>query len=102
MAALTIVLLCLATWRTTRLVTRDTLPLVADPVARLQAFVLRHAGKRWAEGLDCPWCVSVWVGGALTLAAALTVGVPLPWLVWPVTSGVAGLLDCVEDRLGRP
>lgn len=98
----TILLLCVATYRLSRLVTKDTMPLIAAPVARLEAVIHKRLGVAWAEGLRCPWCVSVWLGGLLTLAAALTVGVPVPWLVWPVTSAAAGLLDCLEDRLAEP
>lgn len=99
---MTIVLLCVATYRLSRLVTKDTMPLVAGPIARIETAVRKRFGAAWAEGLRCPWCVSVWLGGALTLITAVTVGVGLPWLVWPVTSAAAGLLDCLEDRLAEP
>jgi hypothetical protein len=45
-----------------------------------------------AELVSCPWCVSGWIAGALTLAVALTVGVPAPLLVWPAVWGAAALL----------
>jgi hypothetical protein len=96
-----ILLLCFATYRVTRLITRDSMPLVAGPVGRLETWVHKRYGARWAEGLRCPWCVSVWIGGVLTAATAVTVGLPVPWLVWPVVSAAAGLLDCIEDRLAK-
>jgi len=98
---LTIVLLCVATYRLSRLITRDSMPLVAGPVAKLETAIRKRWGAAWSEGLSCPWCVSVYLGGLLTLVAALTVGVPAPWLVWPVCSAAAGLLDCLEDRLAK-
>ena len=74
-----LVVLILAAWRLTSLLSSE-----AGPFAILDR--LRHAaGVRYdsggipfglnelARGLVCPWCLSVWVGGIFGLA----------WLLWP-------------------
>lgn len=49
----------LAVARLTRLVTEDTLPpLETARAAAYRAVKARH-GEDWAEGILCPWCVSV-------------------------------------------
>lgn len=111
MSALVIlIILGLATHRVTRLVTRDQLPLIAVPRER---FTSRWAAYDEPEDMrgvavhpkgtnvfmrslaylwECDWCTSVWVGGILTLTAAQLASVPLPWLVWPAVSAIAGLI----------
>lgn len=112
------VLITLATHRVTRLITRDALPIIATP---REAFVQRWGGfsdaktpaekklslngkktnivmKSIAYLWECDWCMSVWVGGALTYAA-------WQWLsqfnnthpfammmVWLSASSIAGLI----------
>lgn len=109
-ALLTFIILALATHRVTRFVTRDQLPLVAIP---REAFVSRWAAYDEPEDMkgvgihakgtnvfmrslaylwECDWCTSVWVGGILTLTTAHVASVPLPWLVWPAVSAIAGLI----------
>jgi hypothetical protein len=89
---LLVVILCVATHRVTRLITRDAFPIIARP---REAF-----GDRWASFADaktredrkktvsgkttnifmasvaylweCDWCVSVWVATGLTTAAYFT------------------------------
>ena len=87
---LTALLLALATHRVTRLVTTDSFP----PVERARtAIVKRYGAGHWLPYLvTCDWCASVWIGGALTLVTALTVGVPAPLLAWAAASSVTGLL----------
>lgn len=46
--------------------------------------------------LSCPWCVSVWVGGGVTLATYLAVGLHVPVLVWLASAGVTGYLSSRE------
>jgi hypothetical protein len=45
-----------------------------------------------ADLLSCPWCASGWIALILTLAVALTVGVPAPVLVWPAVWAAGSLL----------
>jgi hypothetical protein len=127
---------CLAAYRLTRLVTKDTFPPVlwvrdrlaggwrpltepeTDAVAehlpdhgqkRIKDFgyvVVSDEGgteryllrKSWspywlAELITCPWCASAYISGALTAAADLTTGVPVPvWYglsVWAVAAVLA-------------
>lgn len=92
-----LVILSLAVYRVTRLIVFDTLPLVARPVAWLQRQVWNRFGEDWAHGFDCVWCVSIWVGGLLTLVVSTTIELPVPWLVWPATSVVAGFLGYLDQ-----
>lgn len=59
-----------------------------------QRYVYRwHRVPDWlAELYGCPWCVSAYVSGALTLAVDLSVGLPVPWLVGPAVWAGAALL----------
>lgn len=105
-----IVVLALATHRATRLLTRDALPLIATPRTR---FVNRWAAYDEPEEMkgvavhpkgtnifmrsvaylwECDWCMSVWVGGILTLVTSQLINLPLPWLVWPAVSSITGLI----------
>lgn len=49
-----------------------------------------------SELYGCPWCVSAYVSGALTLAVDLTVGLPVPWLVGVAVWALAALLASRE------
>lgn len=96
MQALALVLLALATFRVTRLVTADAFP----PVAALRDRVDERWGDvSWQAYLvTCPWCVSVYAAGALTLAAVLLLddGLPAPLLAWPAASAATGLLASLD------
>jgi hypothetical protein len=114
---LLVVLICVATHRVTRLITRDALPIIARP---REAF-----GDRWASFADvktreqrkltvsgkptnvvmaslaylweCDWCTSVWVAGALTTGAYLTTSLAdqhwfIAVLVGLVASSTTGLI----------
>lgn len=99
MLVLVIVLLCITTWRLTRLLTADAFP----PIQMFREWVEARAGETssWAYLVNCPWCVSVYFGGILTVATMLLLpdGLPVPALVWGTTSGVTGLLSTIEDAL---
>jgi len=99
--------LVLATFRVTRLVTRDDFP----PVLWLRTRVVRARPDRsrqtpdgWVtthwwlgELVTCLWCASAYVSAALVYAAWLLVGMPLPVLVWlAVWGGGAFLADLRE------
>lgn len=89
---LAVVLVCLAAYRVTRLLTTDAFP----PLARARDAVEERWGdESWQAYLaHCPWCVSVYVAGALVAASVLLLddGLPHPLLVWPTASAVAGLV----------
>lgn len=113
MEILLVVLICLASFRGTRLVTRDKFPLIAIP---RDAFVERWGvyedakdkkisinGKRTnlfmrslAYLWECDWCTGVWVSGAVVYAATFYVSVPYAVLVWLAASAVTGLLAQAE------
>ena len=108
---LLIAVLALATHRVTRLLTRDQVPLIKRPRDWILAWIdprdsagqeVGHAplgefGRSIAYLVECDWCMSVWVGAALTWATATTVGLPWPWLVWPALSTVTGMITSSEE-----
>ena len=55
------------TLRATRLIARDSI------TADARAWVIRRWGpeSKPAEGISCPWCVSVWIAAAATPVAYL-------------------------------
>jgi hypothetical protein len=85
---LVVLLLCLATHRVTRLVTRDAFP----PARAVRTWVQdRTHEEHWLAYLSqCDWCASVWVGGALTggLAAWVALAARQSWWPWPLWLGV--------------
>ena len=63
------VLGALATARLARLITRDS--IFDTPRLRYVQAMDRTGHPKLAELAVCPWCISVWVGGAMALAARL-------------------------------
>lgn len=96
MTALTVVLVALATYRVTRLVTADR---ITEPV---RAWAERR-GARVGYLATCDWCLSVWVAPAPAAVAVALPGnrVVLGVLVALAASAVTGLLSIVEARLDR-
>jgi Protein of unknown function (DUF1360) len=93
-AALYVLLTCLATYRITRL-------LVADAITEpWRDRVEERYGPEssWAYLVNCPWCTGMWVAIVLTLATDLIVGLPAPVLVAASASAVAGLIAAVEPE----
>ena len=105
-----VVLLILAVYRVTRLLTEDKIPIIARPREWLVNWLDPwpadvQAGKRQSTGatakavaylLTCPWCMSVWVGAAVVFGAGLWLDVPYPWLLWPAASAITGLIATGE------
>lgn len=60
-----------ATYRLTRLATRDTFP----PAVAVREYVAELPGG-WSDLAHCPWCVSVWAGAAVAAARAIA---PRAW-----------------------
>lgn len=94
-----VALVCLASYRITRLLVRDTFPPLAVQRARI--------GERWGDSswqaylASCSWCAGVYVSGAVTLATWLIVGLAAPALVWGAAAtivGILGQLDYLMDR----
>lgn len=58
-----------------------------------QRYVMRSKRSPYwlAELVSCPWCVSGWTAAVITAAVDLTVGVPIPFLVWGAVWGASAL-----------
>ena len=80
----------LAAYRLTRLVTTDR---ISEPV---RDWLVDH--PRWGfvgEGVECDWCVGVWVGGGVVLARAF---VPDVWRAARWGLAVAAVVGWVRSR----
>lgn len=115
---MTVALICLATHRATRFITRDAFPLVAIPrewidrrwgIEETDVRKLKEAKRneptlplKWpnifqrsfAYLVTCDWCVSVWVSAIHTTFAMIFIGFTWPWwvLIWLTASTVTGLI----------
>lgn len=98
-----VVLVALATARITRLVISDR--VTGRPRRAVQDWSeARWEGRQGREPdpnewqspvaylLSCPWCMSVWVGAAVTAATDLVTDVPLPVLTALAASMVTGVI----------
>lgn len=84
MTWLLVVLVVLATARLTRLINEDA--ILDAP----RAWVQQHAPDSVVYLVQCPWCVSMWVGGPVAAAAVL----------WPSNRAVAwGLLALAASEV---
>lgn len=86
----------LATYRLTRLVTRDA--IMAPVVEKVWK---KYPPEKSKVGylLTCEWCLSIWVASLLQLCRMI---VPTPTFVVEVVlaaSAIAGLLTAHEDRM---
>lgn len=103
---LTVVALCASTWRATRLLVKDDLPIVKRP----RDAIVARAGRgletghlRWyGELITCPWCVSVWIAAAFTLVTDLLVGLPVPVLMFGLAAAVAASYEDLTTRNACP
>jgi Protein of unknown function (DUF1360) len=100
------VLLSLAGYRLTRLIVVDTFPPIAYVRERLtgENNLVRQWSwvPTWLEYLaGCTWCVSVWTTAVLTWLVDLSVGLPVPLLVWGAVAGAAAWLCHLEDFFDR-
>jgi len=90
MTWLLVLLITLTTYRITRLLTQDALPLVARP----RAWIIRRTGEHsaWAYLVECPWCTGVYVAAAVTAATDVWVSVPYPFLVAGAAAALTGII----------
>ena len=115
---LLVILTCLATFRATRLLTRDHLPLIALPRERIILWLdppqvvdgvevdpapkrpLGLAGWTFAFLLECDWCMSVWVGGGIVALEVYLfhLNVPYPLLLIGAASAITGLIAANEPE----
>lgn len=99
MTWLLFVVCALAVFRVAHMVALEEGPFALFERLRTWAF-LRHRTTWIARGLNCPLCISLWVG---LLIAPLMLWQTAPWwLWWPVLglalSGVTVLIEKVRDR----
>lgn len=83
-----LILLSLAAFRATRLITDDRLTLPA------RAWIAGRFPKRAAVQyfITCPWCVGMWISAALVLLVWYWQPLPLPGLWIPAVAAIAGML----------
>jgi hypothetical protein len=82
-----------ATYRLTRLATRDTFPPAVAVRERLEEL---PAG--WSDIAHCPWCVSVWAGVAVSAARTVAPRAWRPVATALALSAVVGLAStALED-----
>lgn len=96
MTAIELVIFGLATYRLTRLITRDV--IMAPLVNRVWKKFPPESSKI-GYVFTCEWCMSIWV--ALTLQLSRMI-IPTPTYVLEVVlaaSAIAGLLTAHEDRM---
>jgi hypothetical protein len=89
-----IVLVALATYRITRLITRD----VFHPIAYVRGRIVNKLGPHhWFSYLImCDWCTSMYVATVVVLLTMLVTSVSLPVLLIFASSGITGFLAAVE------
>lgn len=94
--------LCASTWRATRLLVKDDLPVIKRPrdaIIRRSGRGLLNGDLRWyGELISCPWCVSVWVAAVFTLATDLLVGLPVPVLMFGLAAAFAATYEDLTTR----
>ncbi len=83
-----------ATARLARLVTRDS--LLDEPRLRYVRRMDRDGHPRLAELAVCPWCISVWIGAGVALAAHRKV----PGYQWATAALAFSLAAGMVDELG--
>jgi hypothetical protein len=94
-SALQIAILGLATYRTTRLFTRDT---ILNPI-RNWIWKKSPPEKSFIGYLlTCEWCMSVWVGSGFVLSAIIIPEVTYIVATISALSAIAGLLTAYEDK----
>lgn len=84
------VILVLASYRLTRLITTDEWP----PSRWFRDKVVARYGPQSTPAylVTCPWCMGAWVAALVVLATSLWRPVPLPVLWWAAISSLVGLM----------
>lgn len=119
-----LILMILTTFRVTWLITRDSIPLVRLPREWLldkavqtrqlhpsyetpddddaqEVETFRGGWYYLADLVTCPWCVSVWVAGVVTVVTVLVspTGLSMPWLWFGATAGGAAITAQLVAKL---
>ena len=94
-STLQFIILGLATYRTTRFFTRDTL---FNPVRDWIWKKCPPESSRIGYLFTCEWCTSVWVGSGFVLSAIIIPEVTYIVATVSALSAIAGLLTAYEDK----
>lgn len=85
-----LIVLILASFRITRMITRDTIfDSLRDRIPEGEDVSLGYM-------IRCDWCAGIWVSGAVVGITAQLTSIPLPVLVWFAVAGALGLLASWE------
>lgn len=95
MTILQFILLGLATYRITRLITRDT---ITAPLRNAFWKKFPPESSRLGYLSTCEWCFSVWVGSGLVISAIIIPTVTYIIATICSVSAIAGLLTAYEDK----
>ena len=101
MDILKIMLLGMACWRLTSLISQEDGPFkVFRKLRELVGITHYNDGKVcevpdkfWCELLSCPWCLSVWVAGGLTVAYIFLPQVAIYFALWLSLSTVTIMVN---------
>lgn len=106
-----LILMTLTTYRLARFLVDDEFPpmkwireKLTGPYATPPDSEARRATRvpYWLAYLfTCPWCMTVWTSGLVTLLVAVTVGIPAPLLVWLAVAAAAALISHLEDYTSK-
>lgn len=91
-----VVLDAIAVYRLVRLLQQDTLPPL--PAVR-EKLMDRYGAHPLSELIDCPWCLSIWVGAGAVVARRFT---PRLWGALArvlASSAVTGLLSALHHHV---
>lgn len=88
--SLTFVVICLAAYRVTRLVTTDDIAL--RPRLWLTEKLEATRFSSYTKGITCPWCVGFWISLVIVLVSNIYVRIPYPALYVGAVSTVVGLI----------
>lgn len=85
-------ILCLATWRLSSLLVSEKGPFnLFSKIRHVAGIREGKATNVIAEGLQCIWCTSIWVGTVLTLFYALLPALAL-WLSLPLALSTIAII----------
>lgn len=88
----------LATYRLTRLLQQDDLPPLPAVRDRLMQ---RLESSPWSALIDCPWCLSVWLGFGVVLLRRVCPRLWDPIAAALAASAVTGVLSQIVGELDR-
>jgi hypothetical protein len=91
---LDVIIDALAVYRLTRLLTEDA--ILEQPRADLEAALTDAGHPLAAEGIRCPWCVGMYVAGAVTVLSTLA---PRPWRPLARALALSAITGALSERV---